>query len=51
MQDEEGMVRGYAAWALGRIGEEHAREILESRLSGETDDFAKKEIQSVLMAH
>ncbi len=48
MQDEEGMVRGYAAWALGRIGGIRARDILESSLSGETDGFARTEIQSAL---
>ena len=48
MDDKEGMVRGYAAWALGRIGGKRAREILESKLSGETDEFARKEIQSAL---
>ena len=51
MQDKEGMVRGYSAWALGRIGGEGAREILESRLSGETDEFAKKEIQTAIKAN
>ena len=48
MQDEEGMVRGYAAWALGRIGSSRARQILESRLPGETDEFARTEIQAAL---
>jgi epoxyqueuosine reductase len=50
MQDEEGMVRGYAAWALGMIGGDRAREILESRLSVETDEFARTEIRSALKA-
>ena len=48
MQDAEGMVRGYAAWGLGRIGGSRARKILESSLSGETDEFAKAEIQAAL---
>lgn len=51
MEDKEGMVRGYAAWALGRIGGSQARKILESKLPGETDDFAKKEIESALKAN
>jgi epoxyqueuosine reductase len=48
MQDAEGMVRGYAAWGLGRIGGSRARKILGSRLSGETDEFARTEIQAAL---
>ena len=48
MQDTEGMVRGYAAWGLGRIGGSRARQILESSLPGETDDFARTEIQMAL---
>jgi epoxyqueuosine reductase len=48
MQDTEGMVRGYAAWALGRIGGQRARQILEASLPGETDEFARTEIQMAL---
>ncbi len=48
MQDTEGMVRGYAAWGLGRVGGSRARKILESSLSGETDEFARTEIQAAL---
>jgi epoxyqueuosine reductase len=48
MQDAEGMVRGYAAWALGRIGGGQARQILETGLASESDEFAKKEIQAAL---
>ncbi len=50
MQDAEGLVRGYAAWALGRIGGSQARQILEASLARETDEFAKKEIQAALAA-
>ncbi len=48
MQDTEGMVRGYAAWALGKIGGDRARQILETCLRRETDDFARTEIQAAL---
>jgi len=48
MQDPEGMVRGYAAWALGKIGGSQARKILETSLLRETDEFAKAEIQVAL---
>ncbi len=50
MRDTEGMVRGYAAWALGRIGGRQARRILENSLAGESDEFAGKEIQAGLEA-
>lgn len=48
MHDTEGMVRGYAAWALGRIGGHQARQVLEGCLPAETDEFARKEIQAAL---
>jgi epoxyqueuosine reductase len=48
MHDTEGMVRGYAAWGLGRIGGIRARKILESSLLGETAEFARSEIQAAL---
>ena len=50
MQDTEGMVRGYAAWALGRIGGKQARKILETSLLDEIDEFARTEIQAALDA-
>jgi len=48
MEDSEELVRGYAAWALGRMGGSRARQILETSLGKETGDFAKKEIQAAL---
>jgi len=48
MQDAEGMVRGYAAWGLGRIGGSQVRQILETNQRRETDEFAIKEIQAAL---
>ena len=50
MQDSEGLVRGYAAWALGRIGGSQAREVLEAVRARETDEFAGKEIHAALEA-
>lgn len=50
MQDPEWLVRGYAAWALGRIGGSDAKQVLVASLSRETDDFAKKEIDAALAA-
>lgn len=48
MHDPEGLVRGYAAWGLGRIGGNRAREILEASLARETDESAREEIQAAL---
>ena len=36
VSDPEEVVRGYAAWALGRIGGKQAQQILEASLSKET---------------
>ena len=48
MEDSEGMVRGYAAWVLGKIGGSRVKQSLEASLRRETDEFAKKEIQAAL---
>ena len=48
MEDPEALVRGYAAWALGKIGGVRARQILEASLARETAESAKKEIESAL---
>ncbi len=50
MQDPEGLVRAYAAWALGKIGGSRVRQILEANLAREADEFAKREIQDALAA-
>lgn len=50
MQDREGLVRSYAAWALGRIGGSRAKQALEASLVQETNDFATREIQDALAA-
>ena len=50
MQYPEGLVRGYAAWALCRLGGTGARQALESSLTRETDAFARKEILAALAA-
>lgn len=41
---EEPLVRGHAAWALGRIGTEEARSALASALSGERDPWVREEL-------
>ena len=49
MEDSEGMVCGYAAWPLGRIGGSQTRQVLETSLARETDELAKKKIQAALV--
>ncbi len=48
MREPEGRVRGYVAWALGRIGGREARHILEMGLARETVESVKKEIEAAL---
>ena len=48
MQDSEELVRGYAAWALGKIGGSHAKQVLETSLAREIADSARKEIEAAL---
>ena len=50
MQDSEELVRGYAAWALGRIGGSRARQILKASLAREIAEPAKREIEAALAA-
>lgn len=48
LADNEGLVRGHAAWALGRIGTRAAREGLERRLPLEQDAWVREEIRTAL---
>ena len=48
LNDEEPLVRGHAAWALGRIGTEAAWQALRGRLEGEDDAWVREEIASSL---
>jgi epoxyqueuosine reductase len=48
LADPEPLVRGYAAWALGRLGGSEAGAALERALCAEVDDMAKQEIASAL---
>jgi epoxyqueuosine reductase len=54
LSDEEPLVRGHAAWALGRIGTEAARQALTGRAEVEEDGWVREElalaIQSGAMA-
>ena len=48
MEDPEELVRGYTAWALGRIGGAKTRAILETHLKNEASNFVTDEIEAVL---
>lgn len=50
LSDGEPLVRGHAAWALGRLGGEEARGALEAALSREGDAEARGEIERALEA-
>jgi epoxyqueuosine reductase len=48
LDDEEPLIRGHAAWALGRIGTERSREALLRRLELEQDAWVREEIELAL---
>jgi epoxyqueuosine reductase len=48
MDNPEELVRGYAAWGLGRIGGEKPRSILERRLNKEGSSYVISEIRAAL---
>ena len=48
LDDEEPLVRGHAAWALGRIGSLPAIEALRRRLSVEGDTEVRSEIEAAI---
>ncbi len=48
LSDEEPLVRGHAAWALGRIPDQRAVDALRERLALEGDEWVISEIESSL---
>ncbi len=48
LSDPEPLVRGHAAWALGRIRWEIGRSALEVRLPAEADAWVREEVESAL---
>jgi epoxyqueuosine reductase len=48
LNDEEPLVRGHAAWALGRIGTEAAMQALRGREEVEEDAWVREEIAAAL---
>jgi len=49
LRDEEPLVRGAAAWALGQYGTEPARQLLRNRLTVEADAQVRQQIESALV--
>ena len=49
LADHEPLIRSHAAWALGRIGGETAKRILQTRLTLETEQDVITEIQDALI--
>jgi epoxyqueuosine reductase len=49
--DPHPLVRGHAAWALGRIGSPRALAALRARLAAEPDALALDEIRAALLTH
>ncbi len=48
LEDPQPLVRGHAAWALGRLGSHDALRALSARLPAEPDPFVVAEIESAL---
>ena len=46
--DDEPLIRGHAAWALGQVGGENAKQALDTRLKSEDDSEVISEIQDAL---
>lgn len=51
MNDPEPLVRGHAAWALGRLGGDEARAAMEAALGREEDAEVREEIERALEAN
>lgn len=49
LADDEPLVRSHAAWALGKIGGDTAKQILQTRLTIETEQEVITEIQDALL--
>jgi epoxyqueuosine reductase len=51
LHDDEALIRGHAAWALGKIGGEEAITALQDAAKIEDDREVSKEIQYALESH
>jgi epoxyqueuosine reductase len=50
LSDPEALVRGHAAWALGRVGSAAARAALSARASLGPDDSVRSELAAALLS-
>jgi epoxyqueuosine reductase len=50
LRDPERLVRGHAAWALGRLGGRRAREAVEGARGAESDAWVRREMEAALEA-
>ena len=50
LTDPDPLVRGHAAWALGRVGTHHARQALAAVATREEDEWARSEVADALAA-
>ena len=48
LEDESPLVRGHAAWALGRIGSEPARAALAAAIAAEPDPYVREELDAAI---
>jgi epoxyqueuosine reductase len=51
LHDPDPLIRGHAAWALGRLGGKEARLALEEALEVEEDEWVREEIEEALRGH
>ncbi len=49
LRDAEPLIRGHAAWALGRIASNETQAILEQTLTTETDAWVREELRQALV--
>jgi epoxyqueuosine reductase len=49
LEDSEPLIRGHAAWALGRVDSEEGRQALEQARQHEGDDWVREEIRLALL--
>jgi epoxyqueuosine reductase len=48
LEDDEPLIRGHVAWALGRIGTDEAMEALRGREAVEEDEWVREELETAL---
>ncbi|GCE11316.1 tRNA epoxyqueuosine(34) reductase QueG [Tengunoibacter tsumagoiensis] len=48
LQDEEPLIRGHAAWALGRLGGDEALQALQAAMAQEADQEVRQEVRYAL---